>query len=52
MKLTLKTTKPRNPFVAATLRRVAGAHRMGPGARRQQGRQALRHELERLRSSP
>ena len=34
MKLSLKTPKPRNPFVAASLRRKAGAHRPGAGARR------------------
>lgn len=52
MKLSLKTTKPRNPFVAASLRRVAGAHEPGRGARRQQGRMALRRELDQLRKSP
>ena len=52
MKLSLKTLKPRNPFVAAALRRPAGAHRTGNGARRQQGRQDLRRELDRLRYSP
>jgi hypothetical protein len=52
MKLTLKTTKPRNPFVMAAVRRNAGAHRSGSGARRQQDRRALRQEIERLRPSP
>jgi hypothetical protein len=50
MKLIVPTAKPRNPFVAASLRRAAGAHRNGP--RRQQERQALRLELDRLRPSP
>ncbi len=52
MKLTLKTLKPRNPFVAASLRRVAGSHRSGGGAARQQAARALRQEVERLRHSP
>ena len=49
MKLSLKTIKPRNPFVAPALRRQAGAHQAGAGARRQQGRHELRRELDRLR---
>lgn len=48
MKLSLKTLKPRNPFVAASLRRHAGAHRPGAGAQRQQARRALRDEMTRL----
>jgi hypothetical protein len=34
MKITVKNLKPRNPFVAASLRRVAGSHAPGtvPGA--------------------
>ncbi len=52
MKLSLKTPKPRNPFVVAALRRGAGSHQLGAGARRQRARQALRDELDRLRSSP
>lgn len=52
MKLTLKTMKPRNPFVAASLRRVAGSHRSGSGATRQQAARSLRQEIERLRLSP
>lgn len=50
MKLTLKTTKPRNPFVAASLRRAAGAHRSG--ALRQAGRRDLQREIDRLKPSP
>jgi hypothetical protein len=52
MKLTVNTLKPRNPFVAASLRRAAGAHRAGGGARRQQAERALRQEIQRLRPSP
>lgn len=52
MKLTLKTLKPRNPFVAASLRRVAGSHRSCGGGARQQAAHALRKEIERLRHSP
>ena len=52
MKLILKTLKPRNPLVAPSLRRLAGAHRASTGARRQQARHALRLEIERLQPSP
>ena len=49
MKLIVKTTKPRNPFVAASLRRVAGSHQPNGGARRQQDQRTLRQELQRLK---
>ncbi len=52
MKLTLKNLKPRNPFVAAGLRRAAGAHRPGTGSRRQQAGRDLQREVDRLRYSP
>ena len=52
MKITVKTAKPRNPFVMAAARRVAGVHRPGSGARRQQDQRSLRLELQRLRHSP
>lgn len=52
MKLTLLNRKPRNPFVVAGLRRVAGSHRQSGGAARQQAARVLRHEIERLRHSP
>ena len=52
MKLILKTTKPRNPFVAAGLRRAAGAHMPGRGAQRQQAQRALRQEVDRLKPRP
>lgn len=48
MKMTLKTLKPRNPFVLAGLRRHAGAHRPGAGARRQQAERAVRQETRQL----
>jgi hypothetical protein len=56
MKLTLKTIKPRNPFVAASLRRTGGAHRSRNGrqALRRDTRQALAQEMkhELTRSKP
>lgn len=48
MKLIVKTSKPRNPLVAASLMRKAGSHRAGSGALRQQANGALRRELDRL----
>ena len=51
MKITMKTLKPRNPFVAPSRRRAAGAHLRGTGAQRQQARNALRNEIDRLRKS-
>lgn len=52
MKLTVKTPKPRNPFVAAALRRTAGSHRSGMSTARQTGRRELRAELQRMHPSP
>ena len=52
MKLMLKTLKPRNPFVVASLRRKAGTHLASGGAQRQQARRALQMEIDRLRPSP
>lgn len=50
MKMTLKSSKPRNPFVAAALRKRAGRH---AGAQpRQQAQRDLRAELHRLKASP
>jgi hypothetical protein len=45
MKINLKLSKPRNPFVAASLRRMAGSHHPQGGARRQQAESALRREV-------
>lgn len=52
MKMTLKALKPRNPFVAAALRRTAGAHRAGPSAQRQRHGRELQRELQHLKHSP
>jgi hypothetical protein len=38
--------KPRNPLVAAALRRKAGAHRRSPNGVRQRLRKALQRELQ------
>lgn len=51
-KLTLKTLKPRNPLVPASRMRLAGAHRCGGGALRQQAAQALRRDIHQLHESP
>jgi hypothetical protein len=45
MKITLNTTKPRNPLVAMCLHRHAGAHRRGTGASRQLAKRELQREL-------
>lgn len=45
MKITLNTSKPRNPLVAACLHRHAGAHRRGTGANRQLAKRELQREL-------
>jgi hypothetical protein len=48
MKLIVKTSKPRNPLVAASLQRKAGSHRASGGALRQRAGLALRRELDRM----
>lgn len=51
--MTIKTSKPRNPLVALSLKRKAGSHRASGGAERQRATNALRRELDRLgRPSP
>ncbi len=45
MKFTLTSIKPRNPLVAASLRRRAGSHRPRGGALRQQATSAMRREI-------
>ncbi len=52
MKITVPTTKPRNPLVAAAHRRLAGAHRRGAGGQRQRAALALRRELQHERHPP
>jgi glutaminase len=52
MKLSVKTLKPRNPFVAAGLLRAAGAHRSSASAGRQRAARELQREIDRLRPSP
>jgi hypothetical protein len=55
MKFTVKKSKPRNPFVVASLQRAAGSHRRTAGGLRQQAQRSLRQELaqrEPLRQSP
>jgi hypothetical protein len=50
--MTLQSRKPRNPFIAASLRRKAGAHRLAGGAARRRAKSALRHEIDQLKPSP
>ena len=47
-RLIVKPSKPRNPLVAAARFRQAGQHGAGAGARRREGRQALKRELSKL----
>lgn len=49
MQMTLKRPKPRNPLVAASLKRMAGPHRRSPSAKRQQAARDLRMELRTVR---
>ena len=46
--VTVQTLKPRNPLVAASRRRLAGAHRRRGGGVRQRHQQALHRELRDL----
>ncbi len=46
IKLKLNTPKPRNPLVAPTLKRKAGAHRKGASSDRQAAARALRETLK------
>lgn len=50
MKITVTAPKPRNPLVAAALRRQAGTHRRSAGAQRQHASMSLRRELQHERT--
>ena len=52
MKFTVQSIKPRNPLVAAAMRRVAGSHRMDERARRQRLDRALRRDLLEMKRIP
>lgn len=52
MKIQITATKPRNPLVAAAMRRQAGSHRRPASGQRQQQRQALLRELQHERHPP
>ncbi len=52
MKITVNTSKPRNPLVAPAHFRRAGSHQPGGRMQRRQGGRALRRELEQLKLSP
>jgi hypothetical protein len=45
MKITINTSKPRNPLVTACLHRRAGLHRRETGASRQLAKRELQREL-------
>jgi hypothetical protein len=54
-RVTVKVVKPRNPMVAASLFRKAGAHGRSMAGQRQKAARALRRELndcDRQRRSP
>lgn len=46
--LIVRALKPRNPLVAASLRRHAGVHRRSAGGSRQRAERSLKHELREL----
>lgn len=48
MTFRLPSLKPRNPFVAASLKRRAGAHRTSTEGARQRAKRALNRELRQL----
>lgn len=50
--LTIKASKARNPLVAPSLFRQAGAHRSGPRAERQQAARSLKREIADLSAPP
>ncbi len=48
MKITITSSKPRNPLIAAAHFRRAGSHRPRGGALRQQVGRTLKRELDQL----
>ncbi len=52
MKITLPVPRPRNPFVAASMRRSAGSHRPGQRTRRQDIGRAIRRDLVEMKDIP
>ena len=52
MKITITAPKPRNPLVALARQRRAGSHRPDSASHRQQAKNALMRELNRLKPSP
>ena len=52
MKLIVRTPRPRNPLVAPSRRRKAGAHRSRSDTDRRQAERALQRELARLEQGP
>ena len=48
--IAIKTLKPRNPLVAASHFRRAGAHRSAADSTRQQAGRSLQREMDRLRT--
>ena len=47
-----RSSKPRNPLVAAAKFRSAGSHQASAGAMRQGARQSLKRELDQLERPP
>ena len=52
MKITVKTSKPRNPLVAPTHFRRAGSHQPRGRTHRQEAGRALMRELQQMQRSP
>ena len=52
MKITVPMFKPRNPLVAAVMRRAGGPHRKREWTRRQRQGCALRRELVEMKHIP
>jgi len=52
MKITIHSPRPRNPWVAAAMFRLAGMHRSSERSRRQRNASALRRELKEMKHIP